>query len=148
MKNADSIQVVRAKLLDIGGERVVMKPKHHLWHLLVQYGVLFELPATLRLMEPSRCHLNVASLWHQRKRGSRLIGIAPGYALDTDGLWVFHSWALTKSRIIETTVLRTRYFGMPCYGPHADFYLSMCEQVGVVPAILTLARIKRAVVPS
>ena len=77
---------------------------------------------TYRRMEPSQCHLNVARLWNERKKGSRLIGVGTGYALSDDGLWRGHSWGLTKKGIIETTVRRVKYFGLSLVGEGADLF--------------------------
>ena len=64
-------------------------------------------------MEGNRCHENVACLWDQRKKRSKLKGIATGYALNEDAMWRWHSWGLTATHVLETTVGMLRYFGMP-----------------------------------
>lgn len=102
------------RLLAIGGTRVVYIGEPHLKQLL-ERGFLADgrvelLPGTL-----SRCHANVSHIWEANPQAYR---IATGYALSEDGLWRQHSW-LRKRRLssqgeadlIETTVLRSKYFG-------------------------------------
>ncbi len=55
------------------------------------FSVRYSYPVIYRPMEPSRCHRNVARLWTEKKKGSRLVGIGTGYALSDDGLWRRHS---------------------------------------------------------
>jgi hypothetical protein len=73
-------------------------------------------------MEGNRCHENVACLWDQRKKRSKLKGIATGYALNEDGMWRWHSWGLTATHILETTVAMLRYFGIPMNAEDADAF--------------------------
>lgn len=66
--------------------------------------------------EPSNCHDNVANLWVERVTacGHEVASAWTGYALSDDGLWRQHSWAMTTDgRVIETTVGRTVYMGVP-----------------------------------
>ena len=117
------ILTLRAKLLGIGGAEIVALPLtmgiDPFVPLLEIWGQVMERPVTYRL-EPSQCHLNVARLWEERKKGSRLIGVGTGYALSDDGLWRGHSWGLNKRGIIETTVSRVKYFDLPFGGEGAD----------------------------
>jgi hypothetical protein len=122
--NRSAIKSLRPKLLAIGGDRISRQP-HPDIRLISTHGRLMEFPAALRKMEPSRCHENVEQLWNTRTPRTRLIGIATGYVLGddqdgSDGVWRPHSWALSKTKgvisIIETTVLRTNYFGI-AYAP-------------------------------
>jgi hypothetical protein len=124
------ILTLRAKLLGIGGAEIVALPLtmgiDPFVPLLEMWGQVMERPITYRRMEPSQCHLNVAWLWSERKKGSRLIGVGTGYALSDDGLWRGHSWGLNKRGIIETTVSRVKYFGLPLVGKGADWF---CRRV-------------------
>src|ERR1700687_1379667 len=70
------------------------------------------------IMEESRCHENVARVW--TKRQEAVVGIGTGYAWSEDGLWRQHSWALLREGILETTVPRTKYFGLLLQGGEAD----------------------------
>jgi len=85
--------------------------------IIVKIGMLMEALVTLRPMEISNCHSNVAALWHNREK-EKLLGIGTGY----DGLWRGHSWALTKCGIIETTETRISYFGVRLEGEGADLF--------------------------
>jgi hypothetical protein len=43
----------------------------------------------------------------------RLAAIVTGWALSEDGIWRQHSWGIDwKGRLVETTLPRTRYFGV------------------------------------
>jgi hypothetical protein len=125
------ILMLRAKLLGIGGAEIVALPLtmgiDPLVPLLEIWGQVMERPVTYRRMEPSQCQLNVARLWEERKKGSRLIGVGTGYALSDDGLWRGHSWGLTKRGIMETTVSRVKYFGLPFGGKGADWFCRRCQ---------------------
>jgi hypothetical protein len=125
------ILTLRAKLLGIGGAEIVALPLtmgiDPFVPLLEIWGQVMERPVTYRRMEPSQCHLNVARLWEERKKGSRLIGVGTGYALSDDGLWRGHSWGLNKRGIIETTVSRVKYFGLPLVGKGADWFCRRCQ---------------------
>ena len=94
------ILTLRAKLLGIGGAEIVALPLtmgiDPFVPLLEIWGQVMKRPVTYRRMEPSQCHLNVARLWSEKKKGSRLIGVGTGYALSDDGLWYGHSWGLNK----------------------------------------------------
>jgi len=114
--NRSAIKTLRAKLLAIGGDRISPQP-HPDVRILAAHGRLMQFPTKLKEMEPSRCHVNVERLWNARTPRSQLIGIVTGYGLtDDDGMWQPHSWALSKTKgvisIIETTMLRAKYFGI------------------------------------
>jgi hypothetical protein len=118
--NRTAIKTLRTKLLAIGGDRISSQP-HPDIRLLAKYGGLMEFSPKLKEMEPCHCHENVERLWSTRTPRSRLIGIATGYVLgddqdDSDGVWRPHSWALSKTKsvisIIETTMIRAKYFGI------------------------------------
>ena len=125
------ILALRAKLLGIGGAEIVALPLtmgiDPFVPILEKWGEVMEGPVTYRRLEPSQCHLNVARLWEERKKRSRLIGVATGYALSDDGLWRGHSWGLNKRGIIETTVSRVKYFGLPLVGKGADWFCRRCQ---------------------
>jgi hypothetical protein len=75
----------------------------------------------LQVMERSACHENVAKLWRQRLNGITAVGT--GYALTPDDLWRQHSWGVGADHaIIETTALRSKYFGILLYGDDADSF--------------------------
>jgi hypothetical protein len=49
-------------------------------------------------------------------------GLGFGFALSPDGLWRQHSWALSSApggRVVETTVTRVAYAGLPLAGDAA-----------------------------
>ncbi len=87
---------------------------------LLKDGRQMRLGISLYKMQPEHCHANIARLWQQRIAG--LETICMGYALDADGtFWREHWWGLSAhARIIETTVPRSRYFGIDFSGEDAD----------------------------
>ncbi len=98
---------LRDLLLKQGGARVI-------WHIrdqhiaeILEQGRTFDTPA--RLIdggEKSACHQNVAMLFLQDQ------GVpVTGYALSDDGYWRQHSWAWNEREVLETTKLRSAYFG-------------------------------------
>ena len=83
--NRTAIKTLRTKLLSIGGNRISPQP-HPDIRLIGKHGISMNFPVKVKLMEPSRCHENVAWIWETRTPRSRLIGIATGYGLTTDGM--------------------------------------------------------------
>lgn len=78
---------------------------------LIDRGKVVTAPARVLQLVASRCHENVACL---SACSPKQIAIQVGWALSDDGLWRQHSWGFdTKhQKIIETTVLRTKYYGI------------------------------------
>jgi hypothetical protein len=110
-------------LLKIGGESVIQpswkqySSPYPYVPALVKDGYLMSGPVKLKEMRDRQCHVNVRRLLRQGK----LEGIGYGYALSLDfGVWVEHSWGLTKEGILETTSLRDAYFGLRFQGERAD----------------------------
>lgn len=84
--------------------------------LFVRYATL-ETGNCARLvrMEMSNCHENAEKL--AARHGWSLW---TGLALSDDGCWRVHSWCRnTRERIVETTMVRTHYFGLQVRGPAA-----------------------------
>jgi hypothetical protein len=105
----------RGNVLEHGGEDVVhvFGPDPHLDLLLTQGGIVGDdLKRTFKRGEPSGCHGNAVRLYLTGKADF----ITTGYALSEDGLWRQHTWANTKTKLIETTVQRTMYYGVTLEG--------------------------------
>ena len=99
------------RLLSIGGGQVVATFEPDLT-LLLERGEFYDgAGADLVLGEPCRCHDNAVRMWLDDP--DRYV-IETGWALSPDGLWRQHSWVYDTSneRIVETTELRTLYFGV------------------------------------
>jgi hypothetical protein len=120
-ENQAAITELKAKLFAIAGNQISSQPCPFVSEI-ASHGVLVELPVKLRKMDGNRCHHNVASLWEQRKKRSRLKAIATGYVLNEDGIWRWHSWCLAATHIQETTEVRLQYFGLPMDGEDADAF--------------------------
>src|SRR5262249_7341694 len=105
-----SFSALEAKLLAIGGSRVVPEPDPDI-DLLVQHGqVMAGKPPKKVRGRPSMCHHNVALRY---LADPRTYQIATGYVLTAeDGLWRQHSWLWDGKRVVETTVERDVYFGV------------------------------------
>jgi hypothetical protein len=103
---------------------------------LAKAGQHFTLPVKLRRLEGNRCHHNVASLWERRKKRSRLKAIATGYDLTRTACGARHTWGITATQILETTLVRLRYFGisLKCAGvdAFAAAFRSRCNPEGRV----------------
>jgi len=60
--------------------------------------------------QPNECHRNCATLW---KLSPDAVSIVTGYCLSSDGMWREHTWLIDAlDDIVETTLPRTRYFGI------------------------------------
>lgn len=118
-----AILELREKLLSFGGiELVVTNNVDPDLKELLERGQLLRAAAQLHQMNTSACHENVAHLWYSNPGLLRYIGT--GYALTRDGLWRQHSWGIkADGTILETTELRSLYFGLLFDGDRADFFV-------------------------
>ncbi len=107
-------------LLAHGGTLVVPPPTPDLLlEMQRDQGQVFD-PSTLEVrVGDDDCHRNAARLW----RTGAASAVGTGYALSDDQLWREHSWAWTAAGVlIETTVPRTRYFGIRFDGEDARWF--------------------------
>jgi hypothetical protein len=105
-----SFPALEAKLLAVGGTRVVPLPDPHIDLLIQQGQVIAGEPAKKLRGRQSQCHHNVALRYLDNPFTYR---IATGYGLTAaDGLWRQHSWLWDGKRVVETTVVRDVYFGV------------------------------------
>ena len=128
-------------LLTLGGFNLVapLEVDGSVFHL-INSGFVMQGPIILKPMIAHSCHLNASKLWVERKYG--VVGIGSGYALTgADGLWRQHSWGMLREGIIETTVMRHKYFGVLYWPFLADgFAYAQYELNGIEPpAHLTAA---------
>jgi hypothetical protein len=113
------ISDLRHLLLRAGGIELVAPPCHNPdIARLIDSGALHNGRIQLHAMQTSACHANVARIWGKNRW--RLIGIGTGYALSEDGLWRQHSWGVRRSGILETTQVRSLYFGITLDGVEAE----------------------------
>ena len=100
---------LRDKILEHGGEEVLVSEKENLANevqRLMTRGQYWSGKSRIKKMQHNQCHGNSRCLMQQG------IGeVANGFALSPDGLWRNHSWVVTPTGIIETTVKRVGYFG-------------------------------------
>lgn len=93
--------------------------------------------------QDNHCHGNSAELWLTGQAD----GIGTGYALNDDGLWRQHSWALAPDgAVIETTVGRDLYAGIILTGvelwrfalsnTHVDEIQLATERLRELPTIM------------
>jgi hypothetical protein len=107
------------QVLKLGGDFVVAPPSPDPDACeLISHGFVLAGPIVVKTGEFSQCHRNVATLWKRRRYG--IIGIGTGYGLTADGLWRQHSWGILREGILETTVARSKYFGICLQGLRAD----------------------------
>jgi hypothetical protein len=86
---------------------------------LCSEAVLFDgHAAVFHVMDTSRCHANVSSLWLRGEpEHDPVMMIGTGYALSKDGLWRQHSWGHTRNgSLVETTSPRDSMFGLVLQG--------------------------------
>jgi hypothetical protein len=74
------------------------------------------------LVGPDRCHENSAELYMKDPEHSTLV---EGYAANTAGVWVRHSWVERDGQITETTSPRVSYFGAKMTKPQTELYLAL-----------------------
>jgi hypothetical protein len=145
-QNHPAITSLRAKLFGIAGNQISSQPCPFVSEI-ASHGVLVELPVKLRQMDGNCCHHNVASLWEQRKKRSRLKALATGYALSEDGMWRWHTWGITATHVLETTVARLQYFGILMDAEDADVFAAgfLCKTRGDFEAKLEQLKKSRPV---
>jgi hypothetical protein len=115
------LEILRGLLLGIGGTHLVAPPSPDGGlPLLIDAGFVMAGPVVRRSMNQSECHRNVAEIWAEKHRV--LVGIGTGYSLSDDGLWREHSWGLLREGILETTMLRVKYFGVLLQYGDADCF--------------------------
>jgi hypothetical protein len=127
VKSQPELRRLKRLLLKIGGEDLVVAsgPDQDVPRL-IDFGFVMSGPVTLKEMKPNQCHRNVSKLWKAKRRN--IVGIGTGYALtEDDGLWRQHSWAIQREGILETTVLREKYFGILFWSVLGDGF---CECQG------------------
>jgi len=95
-------------LLSLGGDWVALQPEPDFKDLLNK-GQLIKGKVIFKPMAPCQCHSNCAQIWDKNPKTCR---IATGWALSTDGIWRQHTWILKGKAVIETTELRTLYYGI------------------------------------
>lgn len=116
---------LRRKLLSIGGADVVSTfTADPLLDALLDEGQLCKGKVRKVRGRQSDCHGNAVRLW----RKGKVVAIGSGYGLSRDGLWRQHSWARAEDgAILETTVRRTRYFGLEYSGDEGDHLADFLE---------------------
>jgi hypothetical protein len=112
-RKTPGFEKLEAKLLSVGGTRVVIQPEADL-DILLNRGRVF-LPTARKTVEgvPHASHRNVALHYlqhlHLVRRGR--CDIVTGYGLG-EGMWVQHSWLWDGSRVVETNIDPELYFGV------------------------------------
>lgn len=114
--NDDYVRL-RNKLLEIGGENVVPCHEDNLQELLVDGAIINPAETQLKELRDSQCHYNAALLYRNENSVTK---IGTGWALTDDGLWRQHSWAMKDDTLVETTVSRTKYYGILLSGSRAE----------------------------
>ncbi len=117
------------KLLSLGGDFVDPRKEPDLKKIL-ERGQEFTMTSPTRIiyehvvhhkMASGDCHKNVVELY--RSSLFPKASIATGWALSSDGLWRQHSWlVMEEGKIVETTDLRNKYYGVKLTKDEADFF--------------------------
>ena len=100
-------EALETKLLAVGGERIAYNIEPSTKDI-VERGIEFSGKSRMMRGEPSRCHGNASHLWLKNKD----FKIVEGWALSEDSCWRQHTWGILNDKTIETTVKRTKYFGV------------------------------------
>jgi hypothetical protein len=112
VKRQPEILELKKLLLALGGHEVIapVAPDSTI-PFMIANGIVFPSRVVLRKMQTSHCHVNAAQLWSEKQHG--IIAVGSGFALSENGLWRPHPWGLDdRGYVIETTVKRTKYFGI------------------------------------
>jgi hypothetical protein len=128
----EKMDMLKEILLSFGGSYVHFPDIEEDIDSILQNGQLWiNDNKNIKLMKgrPSKCHHNSADLWYANKADNNAkVNIATGYALMEDGLWRQHSWLILvkprKNKIIETTIIRTHYFGYALTDIEAEEFYS------------------------
>ena len=113
------IKGLKQLLLRLGGGYVVAPPSvDRDVPALLERGLVMHGPIKVKRMRSSMCHQNIFTVW--RSKVPRLIAIGTGYALSEDGLWRQHSWGVLRDGLLETTAIRSMYFGLLLQGKDAQ----------------------------
>lgn len=100
---------LKIRLLDIGGEAVIIRPPDKHNEDTMNRGEVFIKPKIkIILGDENECHRNSAKIWFEHTLKRQLWS---GYALTEDGLWRQHTWVKDGSTVIETTEERIVYYG-------------------------------------
>jgi hypothetical protein len=115
-----SLEDLKQKLLSEGGWAVILPEDEFDIDQIVERGFFSDGKSKLIKGEPCRCHSNSALLWHKDKKRK----ICTGYALSDDGVWRSHTWCVVdKTKIIETTIKRIKYYGYILSRVESAFFL-------------------------
>ncbi len=123
IRTLEPYKTLEQRLQTFGGRELVFTPVDPvLLVAILEHGRLFDTTGIRqRKGEPSNCHENVTSQW---KRHQSTYRIVHGYGLN-NGLWRNHSWLLdAQNRIIETTVLREKYYGTVLEGALQAWFIA------------------------
>lgn len=112
---------LRQKLLSISGDEVVPSKEPDLDKMSNRGKVIK--PHNVIYMDgrSNHCHENSAYLYRDNPSVTE---IGTGWALSDDGLWRQHSWAMRGSELVETTVKRTKYYGVLLSDKEAEEFVN------------------------
>lgn len=110
---------LRERILSFAGKQVCMpfvEDEERLHQLETRGQIWYGDNSVFKQGARSQCHLNSAMICLENKmKGKGNIHMVSGYALSDTGMWRQHSWCVevqeSQNIIIETTELRTLYFG-------------------------------------
>jgi hypothetical protein len=119
---------LEATLLAVGGSAAVPPGNPDpMIRVFLDDGKGLEQPTVVTVTgDENECHVNAANLW----RSGQSTAIGTGYAL-SDDLWREHSWGWdVDGRLIETTKVRDRYFGIRLEGDAAGRFAEWVAPTG------------------
>ena len=103
----DNDRRIRAAIEKEKSWRMVPAPQRG--KLVARTGELMSEKVSHQFMEARSCHFNAAKLYSEDPHAFKVV---TGYALLDDGVWRQHSWGLSNERIVETTFVQEKYYGI------------------------------------
>jgi hypothetical protein len=76
---------------------------------LIVGSKLYQYPIELKHMNEYDSHTNTSVLY----KDENIDEIITGYALNSNNVWIYHSWGVKDDKIIETTIAKRAYCGYP-----------------------------------
>lgn len=116
----DELIPLRKKLLSISGREMVPFKEPDLQKMINDGKKIQPHNIIFKKGRSSQCHENSALLYNNNRS---ITEIGTGWALSDDGLWRQHSWAMRGSELVETTVSRSKYYGILLDGEEASKFV-------------------------
>jgi len=123
---------LRRILMGIGGQETAPPlARDPMIHFLIDCGIVFNGPVTLKRAKSGEPLTHLARAWQKRAPG--LVGIGLGYALEQNGLWREHTFGVLREGVLEAAAEKQKYFGLMLIGEAADGFVTGVLSDGEAP---------------